>query len=74
VSFSIDGTASAPLNCNGVDERMTGGGSIFVIPDTANPNNEVVISGMVDPTRVVARPVYLEVVVLGRGGRRSRVG
>jgi len=52
VSITINGSASAPLNCNGVDERMTGGGSIFVIPDTTNPNNEVVISGVVDPTRV----------------------
>ena len=49
VSVTINGSASASLNCAGVDERMTGGGSVFVDP---NPNTEVVITGAVDPTRV----------------------
>ena len=61
VPITINGSASASLNCQGFDERMTGGGSIFENPiisgtsntsNTSNPKIEVDINGTVDPTRV----------------------
>jgi hypothetical protein len=53
VPITINGSASASLNCGGVDERMTGGGSVLIDLNTAqNPNTEVAISGVADPTRV----------------------
>jgi len=52
-TITFGGVSTGTLDCTiPLGERMTGGGSIFVMPDTANPNNEVEVSGVVDPTRV----------------------